>query len=492
MIANTYNMSIRELSFSQEENHSLFGYEDATMERGYKRLNEFYLRNDTFSKIMSDIPLNIVVSRKGVGKTALFKIAEKELQRNGDLIIMTDPIDLIVAENESLIEMIKNWRLQIKLCIVKNIISSKNKLLDQVHQIIKKIIAVKVTDISENDADIILSAVSKQKKIHIFIDDVDTQHESTGFLVRQTSAMIGAIKRLTNDYENLSFRISLRIDAYYQYRKSDQSSDKIESFVNYLEWTNNEILAMLAKRIITYFNGSVTDEDVLSMPLSKLNEIISIIFEDKFIGGPFRTFQGWEMHKVLTTVIRKRPRDLIKLCLLSAEIANKKRLKKIGAIELSEIFIGYSEGRLMDTCGEYISELENIETLLKNMKLTKREKETNYKFYKNKYIFSDTQLLKKINNIISNHNFIIKKGINIKDQSLKATAKELRAFLYKINFIIGINKSEMFYFEDRNYVADQDVDFGLNWLIHPAFHWALNPSIHSEEDIFDHYNLNEQ
>lgn len=61
------------------------------------------------------------------------------------------------------------------------------------------------------------------------------------------------------------------------------------------------------------------------------------------------------------SLIRKRPRDLIKLCTLAARQAHQARSPLIRTTHLQAIFDEYSQGRIQDAINEYRSELPEIE-----------------------------------------------------------------------------------------------------------------------------------
>ena len=73
----------------------------------------------------------------------------------------------------------------------------------------------------------------------------------------------------------------------------------------------------------------------------------------------------------------------------------------------------------------------------------------------------------------------------------KASAKELLAFLYKINFVVARKDLkdgyiDRKYFEDNNYLSTEFAEFGYDWEVHPAFRWALYPE---SRDIFANIDI---
>lgn len=69
--------------------------------------------------------------------------------------------------------------------------------------------------------------------------------------------------------------------------------------------------------------------------------------------------------------------------------------------------------------------------------------------------------------------------------------KNLPVFLYKINFLtVRKDTSEQiirYYYDESNYIVSENVDFGFNVEVHPAYRWALQPD--SIEDIYEQIAL---
>lgn len=182
------------------------------------------------------------------------------------------------------------------------------------------------------------------------------------------------------------------------------------------------------------------------------------------------------MYRVLLSLIRKRPRDLVKLCSLAAQEAYQHKSGKIYTQHLEAVFEEYSQGRIQDTINEYRTELPNIEKLIFGMKPSKKQKVT-----ADSYVYSTTELKEKINNIMQHSSFTFANG-------RLASSQELANFLFKINFITArkyLENGEISrkYFEENRYLSSTFVNFGYDWEVHPAFRWALQP-----DDISDIFN----
>lgn len=172
-------------------------------------------------------------------------------------------------------------------------------------------------------------------------------------------------------------------------------------------------------------------------------------------------------------MIRKRPRDLVKLCSLSAQSAKRNNSSIIKTENLQGIFEEYSQGRIQDTINEFRSELPSIDKLIFGMKPTRKQKQSG-----NGYVYTTQELNAKIRNILQNHKIIFKNG-------RAAEPKTIAQFLFKINFLtarkeLDNGEIQRKYFEENRYLSSDFVDFGYDWEVHPAFRWALQP-----DDITD-------
>jgi hypothetical protein len=318
-----------------------------------------------------------------------------------------------------------------------------------------------------------------QHEITVYIDDLDRGWEGRGGDVTRISALINAVRDLVRNNKTIKFKISLRSDVYYLYRKSDESTDKVESSVVWLSWRNHELFAMLVKRIETFFERTVDEQSLLNMSQNSLGRYLDPIMEPRFLGRG--KWADVEIHRILMSLTRNRPRDLIKLCTLAAKRTQIRKGKLISTQDFQDVFEEYSLSRITDTVIEFRSELPNIENLLMSMKPNRRERET-----KLGYVYNTGDLLKKLDSVSKMLN-------NLKfTTGVIPDSRELAAFLYKINFITARKQSDRGivrkYFEENQFLSSRFVDFGFDWEIHPAYRWALQPP--SIEDIFRELELN--
>ncbi len=464
------------LNFSEVEIQQLFGHEAAESEE-IERLREYYFKNDTYDQVVSDLPFRILVGHKGVGKSALFKVAMAEAEESGQLAILIRPDDIIGigSETTDFISAIRDWKEGLIGIIGAKILTSFGDTSDALArsklvggQLINAIAAYfedKQTTVQGIKRDVLQHFLSK-KKVAIYIDDLDRGWQGRAQDSSRISALLNAVRDLAADNRGLSFKVSLRSDVYYLVRTSDESTDKIEGSVIWHSWTNHEIFALLVKRIRTFFHEPGDERVLVNLKQSQLAETLSLVMDDRFSGeGKWRDAP---MYRVLMSLIRKRPRDLVKLLTLAARETRARGGSKISTSDLKLIFDEYSQGRIQDTVNEFRSELPSIERLLINMKPNKRER-----LAKSGYLYSTDKLLDKIRSVAQMGAFSFASG-------KKADEKSLAAFMYKINFLVA--RKDMpdgsivrRYFEENRYLSSSFVDFGFDWEIHPAYRWALQP-----------------
>ncbi|MFZ1481972.1 MAG: hypothetical protein WAT25_14515, partial [Paracoccaceae bacterium] len=184
-------------------------------------------------------------------------------------------------------------------------------------------------------------------------------------------------------------------------------------------------------------------------------------------------WDGAPIHVVLLSLNRNRPRDLIKLLTQAAQESYRRGHQIISASDLESVFADYSSGRITDLILEFKSELPQIESLLLNMKPSGNQVKDKGK----RWLYTNDELIKKLNNIIGSNNLSFSSGRSL-------SARALAEFLYKIDFIIarsdGLDgKSEWTQFDQNRLLSSQFADFGYHWEVHPAYRWALQPkSVH--------------
>ncbi len=96
--------------FTPENIQRVFGHE-AAEDEDVDRLRQYYFKTKIFDQIRADLPLRILVGHKGMGKSALFKIAIEEDKAAGQLPILLRPNDVVGIEPEAgFLSRIKDWK----------------------------------------------------------------------------------------------------------------------------------------------------------------------------------------------------------------------------------------------------------------------------------------------------------------------------------------------------------------------------------------------
>lgn len=473
------------MDFTEQDIAALFGHE-AAEDEDIERLKSYYLKGAIYDQVANELPIRILVGHKGIGKSALFHVAMAEDAQAGRLALLIKPDDIagIGDEEQNFLKLIREWKSGITEIISRKALVNFGLLRDdwrgKFNQYGGKLIDfLQSTLRAENYANL---ASAKRKviddflangKIFVYLDDLDRGWQGNSQDVKKLSALLNAVRDLASEWKGVCFRISLRSDVYYLVRTSDESTDKIEGSVLWYSWTNHEILAMLAKRVERFHGRSRSTEELVGMNQIQLSCFLNPAMETYFHGrGNWRNIPTYRM---LMSLVRKRPRDIVKLCTLAARNARAKGHSIIGTTNFNDVFEEYSQGRLQDTVNEYRSELPDIERLLLGMKSSREEKKASAG-----YVYATEALFAKIRNIQQSGAFKFHGG-------KIAGFKDLAAFLYKINFITARKEDGDFiqrrYFEESRYLSHKFVDFGFDWEVHPAYRWALQPDNLSE--VFD-------
>lgn len=465
------------MDFTEENIAAVFGHE-AAEDEDIDRLRAYYLKGETFSQVVNDLPIRILVGHKGIGKSALFHVAMEEERNAGKLAILIRPDDIAgIGEAETdFLKLIREWKIGITEIISRKALSAFGMLYDgwrgKLNEYGGKFIdflqsSLRADKYANLDASrqLILKQFLQGGRIYIYLDDLDRGWEGRRQDIRKISALLNAVRDMASETKGVSFRISLRSDVYYLVRTSDESTDKIEGSVVWQSWTNHEILALLVKRTEQFY-GRPHDTATLTAQTQPvlanyLHPVIAPYFEGKGNWAHIPTY------RMLMSLIRKRPRDLVKLCTLAARNARAEKAEVIATENFNSVFEEYSQGRLQDTINEYRSELPDVERLLFGMKPSKQEKKVN-----SGYIYTTDLLLKKIENIQQSGVFKFASGQT-------ADKKALAAFMYKINFLTARKDLghiiDRKYFEESRYLSQNFADFGYDWEVHPAYRWALQP-----------------
>lgn len=467
------------VKLTDEVIQELFGYEDAESE-SVERLKAYFIKNTAYERVRADLPVRILVGHKGTGKSALFKVAMSEDRDEDNLPIMIRPDDIaeLGRSDDNFLLKIKQWKWGLTKIIGEKVLtefdidpneySSKLgqfglKLLNFISDTLKV-----VKDNLSLDAPKIhfIDKFLKDRKIIVYIDDLDRGWEGKRDDILRISALLNSIRDMANDNPGIRFKVSLRSDVYYLVRTADESTDKVEGSVVWCSWTHQEILVLLIKRIQSYFNNPIDENVLMTAQQKHISSFLDSVIEHKFYG--WKSKDVVPTYQVLMSMTRKRPRDIVKLCTMAAREAHNNNRNIINSDHFKAVFDEYSQGRIQDTINEYRSELPSLHDLLFGMRPSRKERDNRKGF-----IYTTEELRAKLNNLRQNKTF------NFKDGKI-ASADDLIHFMYKINFLTARKELDngtiqRKYFEENRYISSGRINFGYDWEIHPVFRWALQP-----------------
>jgi hypothetical protein len=180
------------VTFNDKNIHAIFGVENSENKKP-ELLKEYFFRNRAYENLTLDLPIRILVGHKGVGKSALLKIAFLEDEEEGTLAVWIRPNDIDgIASNTSanLNTLIEEWKIEITNIVASRIAEhfSDNKrilqhdalrgtvrhLTQAVINIIESAYEKPFNEISERTAE----CFRKSKVIRVYLDDVDRGSEA--------------------------------------------------------------------------------------------------------------------------------------------------------------------------------------------------------------------------------------------------------------------------------------------------------------------------
>jgi hypothetical protein len=472
--------SVTAIQFDDATLEAIFGAEDAEHEDP-RRLKEYFYKNKAYESLRAELPLRVLVGHKGVGKSALLKVSHLEDLDNGTLSLWITPSDVAGPLSEvggDFNRLVEVWKNAIKSLVVEKawyalgetadapIVSRAIATSKDLVGIIARAVSDRIGVAHDASKATLVERFMKDKVVRVYIDDLDRGWQSKQQDIQRISALLTALRDLCGADRNIQFRLALRTDVYFLVRTSDESTDKFERNIIWLQWNNHEILVVIAKRVATYFGETVDEAEWGELSQKAIAHKLDRVIEPRF-----RHVGKWEkapMHRVMLSLTRRRPRDLIKLFYGAGKQAYKTNLHLITTQNVRETFESYSNERLQDIINEFKSEMPSIDQLLKLMRPSKKSQTA-----AESYVFSKDQLINKLKNVRQNANLTFTNGTFPSEQNIAN-------FLYKIDFITARHELEdgyldRKYFDQNRLLQDQFFDAGYSWEIHPAYRWALQP-----------------
>ena len=465
--------------FDDQTIELLFGADDAENEDP-KRFVQYFYYNRAYESLVADLPIRILVGHKGVGKSALLRRAYLEDVETKQPAFWLQSSDLNTFKGNAssvpdFTARIEVWKREILRYLALSLIETLfGQSTSEVREIVDRGSLQSIVQLIGRALDDAPAQGFGSTSVNLYIDDIDRGWAAQPRDINNISALLNAMRDIAGLDRRIRFRIGLRSDVYFLVRTSDESTDKIERNVIWLRWTNDEILRLAAKRIETFFGATPSNEDLSGLSQQQISQSIL----SKVIDPVFRGLGHWSdrpIHSVLLSLTRARPRDLVKLLQGAAKMAHSRGHGIISSEDLENSFQSYSQDRLQDIINEFRSELLDIEKLLLHMRPTKKQRRT-----AESYQFATDQLSLKLQEILTHVSLRFTNGRYV-------TPRSLIQFLYKIDFVTarrtgptGIDRK---YFDESRFLANEIVEFGYDWEIHPAYRWALQPQ--NIQDVID-------
>lgn len=468
-------MSIKDMDLNM-----LFG-STAAEDDDIDKLKTYFFKTNIYSAVLKSDKIKVLRGYKGTGKSAMLKVAYSKLQEENNLCLWIKPDDFINIrsdKSDNSLDMISVWKKDLRELIVQKAYNEflaierpEKAVYNTINSLYKMFSVDFPTTIGSIsvDEDEVVKKISdkflKNRQVYIFIDDLDRGWDGSIHSIERISALISAVRDLSNDDSGLKFRLSLRSDMYFLLLHNDSNLDKIENNILNINWTQNDLLKILVLRVQSYIGENLNNDNLEHKSQTDLDEYLKDIMEIKFNGTG--NWHDRPIHQILLSLVRERPRDLISLCLWGAQSAVDNNHPKILTSDWEAIFGNYSTARFNDTISEHKNELKNdgVSRLLNGMKQTKNE------FEKRVNIYNYDELFQKVKNVLKNET------IYLNGDQVPIKADKAMEFLYRIGFIIARKDEDNGYIKRVNYVDDPNLLIqrkGYSFEIHPAFRWALN------------------
>lgn len=505
------------IDFKKENRMKLFGNEDAGKE-DEERLKRYYFQTNEFEEAISDLPLQIIIGEKGTGKSALLKMAYLEDEKKNEIsywIRLDDLTELYeeILDESNIIKLKTLWKKSICRLVCSHIAEGirvcmtedeeraikwayesgyrQKDFLSKTVEMLKPSYKDKINLDIEGEAQEhrVSERLLTNKRIRLYFDDFDVDWKGTNMDVNKIKGLILALSDLTSDIQGLSARIALRTDVYEMIR-NEEFSDKFESTLIKCTWNNQQIIKALAKRICVYFQIDFNDNDYSddSTVQYQVSKYLNLVFEEKFEGT--RVWNNAPIHRVIYSLIRRKPRDMVKLCLSTADIAYKTRKDKIDSQCFIKILEDYSAERMKDVINEYGKQLIPLKEILYKMGPTKKEFESKNN---ERYVYKTDELYEKIKKIQEQVNIYTYDSKS--DTKQKADFHQIAHFLYKIGFITGRKiiaggVIRRLYYDEAPTMLERNIgDDGYAWEIHPAYRGSLEKA--EKHSWFNTINISE-
>lgn len=466
--------------------HELFGSFDAEQEN-IARFRDYFVTNSFYENFCANFPLRIAVGNKGAGKSAILRALQIEDGGRPEYICVPLTASDLVAKADNLpsdgLKAINHWKAIFAAEAAGQILTQSvsermspdwGRMLSSLPDFfswVAKMASVK----TKGASDIAIRSgldLNRVKQIVFYVDDLDKGWDGRYAGLHFVNSILNACYEVGKREQNIRFRLAIRWDLWDAISRINQDIDKIRQHAVFLRWSNHEIYLVAAKRISTFFGQEFPYK--LYIEQARNQEEIARAF-DPVLDRTFYGLGKWDgapTRRVILSMTRNRPRDLLTLLSLAAEEAHRKNRIRITSDDLKAIFPRYSEDRFSDLIVEYGTRLAGMESLLLSFKPPKAtgKAEDKFRYTNDRMAVHLKEVLRKNSGRI---HFSYENGV--------PDFRRILDFLYRIDFLQAwyrhpTGSIERVNFQDRQLAISGLADFGYSWEILPAYRWAIQPT----------------
>lgn len=469
----------------------LFGSEAAELETEDVFFSYAVTRPEVTEFLDVRHPVRIVSAYKGEGKSALLRLAERELRKRPNHPVVVRLTASSVApdldtDNED--TWIREWKAKLMRLVAQEI-GAKIKFAwnDDGTSLVNEAekegfrqrsifgyflarIQVKENPISENKIAIgnpeqILARWQRDKEVvWILLDDIDHNYANTPRHQLKLISFLAAIKDLMVKVPELRIRFTIRPNVWKMLRRNYEGVSHFRESLLPLTWTMSDCEAMLAKRVESYLDRQGTSvarikRTLPAAPAQRRATLCALILETPMPWGYRATRPAVS---VLYTLSRHRPRWLIELVKESSKATVKRGGSRINFDDVMSVMDNFSTNRKDDTIVEFRTQCPELQELL-NAFADQPEKYTTDELFKT--------LTNRVLQQIRPH---------IVGVSPPTLPREVAHFLYEIGFLSARRDNpdgsytHVAYSEEPDLLGSRlNLDQGFSWEIHPVFRQSL-------------------